>query len=121
MSIQLRESTDYVIECKNVFKLDRMFKYTFYRAPEYEKYIDVQGGMMDKLKRKQFIEMTYTVVAQDETYNLYDTEEQIDRWDIEDSNQKTKSSNKPLSRNEYHKLRDQLLKEIESRYKLEKK
>jgi len=123
MTIQLRESTDYVIECKNIFKLDRHFKYEFYHAPDYESYIEVQGGIMDQLKKKKFLDRTYNLVAQDKNYHRYDTEEQIDRWDIEDANQKTKSSKngKPLSRNDYQKLRDQLIKEIDTRYKLEKR
>ncbi len=113
MTIQLRESTDYVIECKNIFKLDRMFKYDFYHAPDYESYIDNAGGILDKLKKRQFRDQRYTLVAQDANYEMYNTEQIIDRWDIEDANQKDKK----VTKYTYDKLRNELLKEIDNRMK----
>lgn len=112
MSIQLRESTDFVIECKNQFKLDRWFKYKFYRTPQYEK---LQGaeGFGKGLKERQLREFVYSLVAQDKNFKLYNTVEQIDRWDIEDKNE----SNKRIKRNDYKKLKEELLKEIEYRLK----
>ncbi len=81
MSIQLRESCDYVIDCKNVFHLDRWFKYTFFRADKYEAYHDSKG-FLDALRKKDYIEFVYTLVARNIDYARYDTKQQIDRFDI---------------------------------------
>lgn len=79
MSIQLRESTDYIIECKNVLNLDRYFKYDFYRAPEYEK-----KGMREIKK-----EFTVNVIANNEVYKSYDTNQIVDRFDVVVDNKKS--------------------------------
>lgn len=81
MSIQLRESCDYVIESKNVMKLDRYFKYTFFRADKYERFNQAEG-IFDNLKKGKFIEFVYSFVARDLEYSRYNTKEQIDRFDI---------------------------------------
>lgn len=83
MTIQLRESVDYVIECKNVLGLDRYFRYTFFRAPDYE-LAQSLGGMFADVQRRRLVEMTRSVVARDCDYARYDTNAQIDRWDIVD-------------------------------------
>ncbi len=113
ISIQLRESTDYVIISKNILKLDRWFTYEFFHGDMYENYLVNNGGLFDAIKRRQAREMKYTLVAQDYNYSRYDTEQQIDRWDIEDENQKKKN----VSKYTYEKLRNELIKEIEFRIK----
>lgn len=110
MSIQLRESTDYVIESKNRFGLNRWFTYNFYHAPEYEAIVNVTG-INGAIKKKQNREFKYTLIAQDKNYKKYNTTEQIDRWDIEDKN------NKKIKKYDYKKLKNELLKEIEYRLK----
>lgn len=110
MSIQLRESTDFVIECKNRLKLDRWFSYHFYRAVNYEKITNYEG-LNKSMRQRQLREFTYTLVPQDRNYRLYNTVEQIDRWDIEDK------SNKKIKKYDYQNLRNELIKEIEYRMK----
>lgn len=110
MSIQLRESTDYVIESKNVFGLNRWFSYNFYHAPEYEAVVNAVG-VTGAVKKRQNRSFNYTLVAQDKNYRRYNTTEQIDRWDIEDKS-KTK-----MKKYDYQNLRNELIKEIEYRLK----
>lgn len=113
MSIQLRESADYVIDCKNWFKLDRWFSYDFYKVREYEMKENITG-MTKGVKQRKLRSFKYTLVAQDSNYKRYNTTEQIDRWDIEekDKNEKVK-----IKKNDYQSLRNDLLKEIEYRLK----
>jgi len=106
MTIQLRESTDFVIECKNRLSMDRWFSYHFYRAPDYERFHEERG-----LKLRRVRDFTYTLVAQDKNYELYDTVEQIDRWDV------MGEEKKKISKNNYNKLKNELIKEIEARMK----
>lgn len=102
MSIQLRESTDYVIECKNVFKRKRWFKYEFYRAADYEKYYEDR----DKLKKKR-VDVQH-IVASDDDYELYDTSETVGRFDIVGDDDKKVS--KYLTKNDVVKLIEEKLR-----------
>ncbi len=112
MSIQLRESVDFVITSKNVFKLDRLFKYSFFRADEYEK-LQNSHGLFDGLKKKQAIEFTYTLVARDLEYRRYDTKEQIERMDVvDDQPVKSKTLNVKQLENDIVK---KVISEIEKR------
>lgn len=77
MVIQLRENTDMVITCTNVLGLDRWFTYGFYRAPEYEKYLE--NPVKLRLSRK----WNWSFVASDKDYAMYDTQQIVDRLDIE--------------------------------------
>ena len=114
MSIQLRESCDYVIDCKNVFKLDRLFKYTFFRADKYEKFQQSEG-ILQNLKKSTFIEFIYALVARDLEYSRYNTKEQIDRFDVVEE-EKTTSKSKTIDiskiENEVYK---KVMNEIEKR------
>lgn len=103
MSIQLRESTDFVVESKNVMNLDRLFKYTFFRSDKYESYYN-SDGLLKPLRKREYIEFNHTMVARDIDYSLYDTTEQIDRWDIvDDDNKKTKSIDTKKLENDIYK------------------
>lgn len=106
MSIQLRESTDFVIQCKNIFKLDRWFSYTFYRAPVYEMYRE------QPLKLFMNKYLKYNLVAQDRNYKIYNTEEEVDRLDIEGEDKNTK-----IKKYDFNKLRNELIKYVDEKMK----
>jgi hypothetical protein len=108
MSIQLRESCDYVVECKNIFHLDRLFKYTFFKADEYEAYKSV-GGLLAGVKKNLFVDFTYSFVARDIDYSRYDTTAQIDKFDVVKENPK---STKKLSNNEISALENRVIKKV---------
>ncbi len=113
MSIQLRESVDYVIVCKNVLNLDRWFKYTFYRAPDFEK-AENMNGMFSDMQRKRLVDTEVTVIARDCDYARYDTSAQIDRWDIVDEDAVAKAGKKDLRQIE-DAVYKRVLAEIERR------
>ena len=114
MSIQLRESCDYVIDCKNVFKWDRLFRYTFFRADKYERYIQAEG-ILQNLRKGSFIEFVYTLVARDLEYSRYNTTEQIDRFDVVGEDEKTtKTKNVNVSQIE-DRVYKKVLAEVEKR------
>ncbi|MCX7746586.1 MAG: zonular occludens toxin domain-containing protein [Clostridia bacterium] len=110
MSIQLRESTDKVIVCKNVFNLDRWFRYKFYRAEDYEEYRE------NKLKLLQNCLMTIAFVASDKHYKRYNTKEIVQRFELEDQKGSKGVSSKKLA-----DLKNELIKRFEERFtKIEK-
>lgn len=109
MSIQLRESTDYVIECNNMLGLKRWFRYVFYRAPAYEQYRE------DRQKLKKHSDRVYNFIAQDIDYTRYDTNQIVDRLDIEGEEGSDKKTVKGITRNEVEKIVEQKLKEWEKR------
>lgn len=113
ISIQLRESVDYVIVCKNILNLDRWFKYTFYRAPDFEK-ADALNGMFSDMQRKKLVDTEVTIIARDCDYARYDTSAQIDRWDIVDEEAVAKESKKNLRQIEDHVYK-RVMAEIERR------
>lgn len=84
MVIQLRESTDMVIVCKNVLGLDRWFSYDFYREPEYESALAAQkaGGIRGIGAMQRFRKFHISHVAQDYDYHQYNTHQIVDRLDI---------------------------------------
>lgn len=76
MSIQLRENTDMVVTCKNFLKMDRYFRYSFYRAPEFEKHQDSTLALM---RAREFV---LSFVASNKYYKNYNTHQIVDRFDI---------------------------------------
>ena len=72
MNINIRESVNFVIECRNRFNLDRWFNYTFYRAEDYEQYRE------NKLKLRMNRYFNISLIASDEVYSWYDTEERVE-------------------------------------------
>ena len=68
MSIQLRESTDKIVECKNIWKLDRWFRYEFYHASDYERYMEA-----DREKKRKYRESVTNIIAHDRDYKNYNT------------------------------------------------
>lgn len=89
MTIQLRENTDFVVVCKNVMRQDRWFSYSFYRAPDFERYQD------NPIKLFTHRTMNVQFVAQDNDYRQFDTHAIVDRFDIvgNDTNEKAKVRN----------------------------
>lgn len=72
MNINIRESVNFVIVCKNILSLDRWFKYTFYRAEDYEMYRE------NKIKLMMNKHFDLSFIATDEVYSTYDTVEQVE-------------------------------------------
>ena len=86
MSIQLRESTDKIIVCKNVLGLDRWFRYHFYEAADYECYMD--NPVRLRLAKKR----TEGIFAHDRHYKNYKTKQIVDRWEIDEPEKTRKYS-----------------------------
>jgi hypothetical protein len=109
MNINIRESISFVIECKNLFSLDRWFSYNFYRAEDYEQYYD------NKLKLKLHRYFKISIVAQDKDYRQYDTTQEVES---------IKSDDKEIKKNEvimisdyFKKFRNEILKELDNKLK----
>ena len=113
MTIQLRESCDYVIECHNVFHLDRYFRYVFFRADKYEQYNNA-SGLLAGMRKREYIDFTHSFVARDIDYSLYDTTEQIDRFDVVEEEPKKGKSNVNLAAIE-NSVYKRVMNEIEKR------
>ena len=109
MSIQLRENTDYVIECKNVLDLDRWFRYSFYHADEYEAYKDNPNSK--KLKKV----MDISFIANDHDYRLYNTHEIVQKFDI--SCQSKETTKNTFSVNEQKKDLDDIVRIVKKEVK----
>lgn len=108
MSIQLRESTEYVIVCKNHFRRSRWFTYDFYHVDQYEKYMEDK----DKLKKCR-LERKH-VVATDDLYSKYDTLEDVQPMDVVPQQQAGTGKSK-VDLNTVTKLIDLKMKDFESR------
>jgi hypothetical protein len=109
MSIQLRESCDYIIECSNFAKLDRWFRYAFFREDKYEKYKS-DTGKFDFLNKRKYIEFNHSFIATNKDYGRYDTKQKVDRLDVQDTNTK-------VNKTDFNMLRNLMIKEIEERMK----
>lgn len=107
MTVQLRESVDNVILCKNVLSLKRLFTYSFYKAPEYEKHME------NKLILRQHRFKKLQFVANNIDYNLYDTNQIVDRLDIESEAEKIPI--KGITKSEVIKLIEDRLKQFEKK------
>lgn len=104
MSIQLRESTDTIVVCKNVFKLDRWFNYAFYHAADYEKYQDERMKLL--ANRKYSINR----VSTDKDYRAYDTSGIVDRMEVKEEKVKVKTGER--LKNEILKLVDEKISRV---------
>ena len=71
MNINIRESVNFVIECKNLLQMDRWFKYVFYHAEDYDQYRE------NKIKLMLHKYLTYSFVTQDRDYKNYNTVEEV--------------------------------------------
>lgn len=112
MTIQLRESTDLIIVCKNMFKRKRWFVYDFYNTDKYEKYMEDK----DKLKKHRI--QRVHMVATDDLYSKYNTYEEVKALDVVPQQQAGAGKGK-VDLNTVNKLIDIRMKDLES--KLQKK
>lgn len=109
MNINIRESVNFVIECKNIFSLDRWFKYTFYRAEDYERYYE------NKLKLMTSKYLTLGFVVQDRDYKMYDTVEEV--GSLKEEKIEIKKKNVVQIEDYLKRFRNSILKEIELKLK----
>lgn len=107
MNINIRESVNFVIECKNIFGLDRWFRYVFYRAEDYEQYAENKI----KLAMNKYLDMS--VVVQDKDYKLYNTVEIVESIKSEEIKPK---KNDVIKIQDYLKsFRNEIVKEVEGK------
>ncbi|MCX7746600.1 MAG: hypothetical protein N2645_06900 [Clostridia bacterium] len=76
MDIKLREATNFVVACKNVWNMDRLFKYSFYNGDKYESYQD------SKVKLAMHTLFTEKFIADDFIRRKYDTKEIVKRFEV---------------------------------------
>lgn len=109
MNINLRESVNFVVVCKNILKLDRWFRYVFFRAEEYEMYKENPF----KLKMHRYMKFNY--VVQDKDYKKYNTVEEVQSIKPEDK--KAKKNDVIYLSDMFSKFRNEIYKEMENRLK----
>lgn len=109
MNINLRESVNFVIECKNIFQFDRWFKYTFYRAEDFEQYHENKI----KLMLNKYLQMSF--VVNDSDYGLYNTVEEVETIKNEDVKLKKVETN--MIQDILKKFRNEIIKEVELKLK----
>lgn len=109
MNINLRESVNFVVVCKNIFQLDRWFTYTFYHSEDYETYRE------NKLKLKMHRYLKYSFVVQDKDYNAYDTVEEVES--IKEQDTKVKKGDVILLSDMFKKFRNEIYKEMDIKLK----
>lgn len=110
MNINIRESVNFVIECKNIFQLDRWFNYNFYRSEDYEDYKESKL----KLRMNRYLNMSF--VVQNRDYRQYDTVQEVESIKTDDV--KLKKKDEVILQNELVKFRNQILKEVDLKIKL---
>lgn len=108
MNINIRESVNFIIDCKNIFNLDRWFKYIFYRAEDYEQHQE------NKLKLLQSRYLVLDFVTNDRDYQKYNTVEEVST--IKGEEIKATKKNVIQLESHFKKFRNDILKEIEVKY-----
>lgn len=124
MNINMRESVHFVVESKNILKLDRLFRYTFYHADEYERV------MSNPIKRKESVKLFKQMFAvSDKDYQMYNSLEEVDTIVKETDDVEIKGKNKQVFlhtklqefrdeiRNEYMKEMERMIRENNQRLK----
>ncbi|WP_113673779.1 zonular occludens toxin domain-containing protein [Vallitalea guaymasensis] len=110
MNINLRESVNFIAECKNVMSMDRWFTYKFYRTEDYEQYYD------NKKKLRRNIYLKFSFIATNDNYRAYNTIKEVESVKTSDEDvKKVKASPTTVKRmrNEYMKYIEILEKRIE--------
>jgi hypothetical protein len=110
MNINLRESVNFVIECKNILQMDRWFKYVFYRAEDYEQYHENKI----KLRLNRYLNMSF--VVQDYDYRQYNTVEEVESIK-KDEDIKLKKTEAVMLQDQFKKFRNEIIKEIDGKIK----
>jgi hypothetical protein len=114
MNINIRESVNFVIECRNRFQLDRWFSYTFYRAEDYEDYRENKV----KLFMNKYLSMSF--VVQNKDYRQYNTIEEVESIKREDDVKLKKNDGLMLHvelNNFRVKFKNEIIKEINEKLK----
>lgn len=109
MNINLRESVNFVIECKNIFDMDRWFKYDFYHSEDYESYHENKV----KLALNKYLSMSF--VTADEDYKLYNTVEEVES--IKKDDVKLNKKETVMLSNELKLFRNEVFKTMEGEVK----
>lgn len=78
---KVRDIANYTVLCKNVMRLDRLFRNYYFNTNDYEKQFE---------GKKAKAEMIRSFVASDYDYALYDTLKQVDRMVLDAKQEKTK-------------------------------
>ncbi len=68
---------DKIVECKNIWKLDRWSRYEFNHASDYERYMEADRG-----KKRKYRESVTNIIAHDRDYKNCNTHQIVERWDI---------------------------------------
>jgi hypothetical protein len=108
MNINIRESVNFVIECKNLFHLDRWFAYDFYNRDDYEEYRE------NRLKLRLSRKFKVSFVMSNKDYSLYDTKEEVRT--IKGDDKKVAKKEEVSIKNILKDFKNELLKEVEYRY-----
>lgn len=107
-NINIRESSNYVVECKNFLGLDRLFFNKVYRREDYQRIYED-----DSLKKNKYLLFKNSFVASDKVYNRYDTREVVGSIAEENAPKITKSdANKIKVYDLINDLRDELRNEF---------
>lgn len=108
MNINIRESVNFVIECKNLFHLDRWFTYDFYNRDDYEDYRE------NRLKLRLHRKFKVGFVMSNDDYSMYDTKEEVKT--IKGDDKKVTKKEEVTIQQILKNFKNELLKEIEFRY-----
>lgn len=116
MNIMIRENANFIIESSNFLDMDRLFRYKFYRAEDYDLYYEDK----DKLKKNALM-WTETIIASNDVYGYYNTVEEVDTIMEEEDNKKVNSRDYNMLRNEFHKLVEKEVRSLRNEIKSIKK
>jgi len=111
MNINLRESVNFVIECKNILDFDRWFKYDFYHSEDYENYHENKI----KLALNKYLSMSF--VVSDNDYKLYNTIEEVESIKKENVDVKLKKNDAAMLQGVLKNFRNEVYKTMESEIK----
>ncbi|QUI24854.1 hypothetical protein HZI73_22250 [Vallitalea pronyensis] len=109
MNINLRESVNFIAECKNIMGMDRWFTYKFYRTDDYEMYYE------NKRKLRRNIHLKFSFIATNDNYRVYNTKKEVESVKTPKEETKVKVSDRSMKkmRNEYMKLYEGIVRRLE--------
>lgn len=109
LAIQIRENVDFIVKCQNILSLDRYFRYSFWHAPDFEHY---QENPIKLTMHRKFV---ISVVPTNKDFRQYNTEQQVDRWDV------VTGETKSLSHNEIQREKSNQMKDLGRRLQASQK
>lgn len=114
MNINIRESVHFVIDCENIFSLDRLFSYNFYNADEYMRF-----SQNPEKKKREFLLFNETFAVSDDDYALYNTTEEV--ISLKDDDVEVKGSrDKTYLKESLDSFRNEIVKRVEDMIKQER-